>query len=84
MDYDWRHITSGIPSTGNHSGKTLFAAVSFDSYLMTSEDSINWTLQPDPTGNGLNFGVFVQELQIQVFMQIKHYLFLLEMPTHLE
>ena len=55
MDYDWRHITSGIPSTGNHSGKTLFAAVSFDSYLMTSEDAINWTLQPDPTGNGLEF-----------------------------
>ena len=55
MDYDWRGITSGIPSTGNHSGKTLFSAVSYDGYLMTSEDAINWTLQSDPTGNGLTF-----------------------------
>jgi len=53
IEYGWHGITSGIPSTGNHTGKTLFVVISYDYYVITSEDSINWTLQTDPTGNSL-------------------------------
>ena len=33
---NWLSIVSGVPSTGNHAGKTLFVAVSNDSYVMRS------------------------------------------------
>lgn len=39
---DWRSVASGIPSVGDASNNTLFVAVSFDSYVMTSTDSTTW------------------------------------------
>ena len=39
---DWRSVTSGIPSVGDASNNTLFVAVSFDYYVMTSTDSTTW------------------------------------------
>ena len=35
---DWRSVTAGIPSVGDASHNTLFVAVSYDSYVMTSTD----------------------------------------------
>jgi len=39
---DWRSVTSGIPSVGDANNNTLFVAVSFDSFVMTSTDSTTW------------------------------------------
>ena len=48
---DWRSVTSGIPSVGDASNNTLFVAVSFDSYVMTSTDSTTWVRLGNPATN---------------------------------
>tara|TARA_Y100000022_G_scaffold200743_1_gene218323 strand:- start:5191 stop:7527 length:2337 start_codon:yes stop_codon:yes gene_type:complete len=59
-NHNWRAVVSGVPSTGVHTGKTLFVAVSDDSYVMRSEDAINWTSQSNPTGGSqTNYGICV-------------------------
>ena len=56
---DWRSITSGIPAVGDSSNNTLFVAVSYDSYIMTSQDGINWDISDNPTGNSLQTTLYV-------------------------
>ena len=50
---DWRSVTAGIPSVGDASHNTLFVAVSYDSYVMTSTDGENWDLSQNPAGNSI-------------------------------
>lgn len=50
---DWRSVTSGIPSVGDASNNTLFVAVSFDSYVMTSTDSTTWVRVENPATNSI-------------------------------
>lgn len=58
---NWSSVTAGIPSVGDASHNTLFVAVSYDSYVMTSKDvtgtEVNneskWDLSQNPAGNSI-------------------------------